>query len=974
MKDATEIASSPLGSGSEEARLFFDRTLAPQLLINPASGRILDANPAACQFYGYSRADLCARFVTDLNTLSAEQVAEAMATAAAEKRTYFLFQHRLASGEIREVEVRSGPIEIGGKALLLSTIHDVSGRRKVDNNLLMHAQAVGASMDGIAILDGLETFAYVNAAHARIYGYSRADDLLGKSWRALYSAGERERVLADVMPAFWAVGHWRGETTGLRRDGTTFPQEISLVAIEGGGFVCEVRDVTARKRSEKLQSALLRIAEATSSGQDVAGFYETIRRIVGELMDAKNIYIALLDEGTRMISYPYFVDEVEAPPSPHAVGRGLTEYVMRTGIPVLATPADLRRMVAAGEVEVVGAPSLDWLGVPLKRGDEVFGVLAVQSYTESTRYTERERDILTFVSSQLASAIDRNRAALALSESETRFRLLAETAPCAILIYQGEKFSYVNEAATAIAGYTREEFLSMSFWDLVHPEMRELVWERGLARQRGEPVPPSYEIKIVRKDGEERWLSFSAGRIDFGGVPAALGAAFDVTEKKRAEEQVRALAYHDALTGLPNRLLFNDRLALAVAQARRKGERLAVLFLDLDGFKAVNDTLGHNLGDLLLRSTAERIQSALRAVDSVARLGGDEFILLLPGIRRVEEAARVAEKVLESIRAPVALEGHELFVTASMGISVYPEDGEDVETLVKAADTAMYRAKEQGRDRYQLYTPSMNARALERMALENSLRKALARSELLVHYQPVLDLASGRIHGVEALLRWKNAERGEVLPASDFIAMAEVTGLIVPIGPFVLAAACRQARAWQRLGYADLRMAVNLSARQLQQPDLVSQVRKAALEADLDPRMLDLEVTENQTAQNGDALRETLLELKALGVRITIDDFGIAASSLRHLRRLPIDALKIDRSFVSDLLISADDAAIARAVIALAHSLQLQVVAEGVETEEQRALLTDLGCDLVQGHLLSHPVSAEECTSILARYRDRVLL
>jgi diguanylate cyclase (GGDEF)-like protein/PAS domain S-box-containing protein len=706
MKDVTESASAVPGFGSDEARLFFVRTQAAQLLIDPASGRIVDANPAACRFYGYSQAELCARYVTDLNTLSAEQVAEALAQAASEKRNTFLFSHRLASGEICEVEVRSGPIESGGKTLLLSTIHEVTGRHRPDDTVYMHAQAVGASMDGIAILDGHEKFAYVNAAHARIYGFSRPEELLGKSWRVLYAPAERERVLADVMPAFWAVGHWRGETSGLRQDGTSFPQEISLVAIEGGGFVCEVRDITARKRSDQLQSALLRIAEATSSVQDMAAFYETIRRIVGELMEAKNIYIALLDEGMKLISYPYFVDEVEAPPAPHPLGRGLTEYVLRTGTPLLATPADHERLLAAGEAEVVGAPSLDWLGVPLKRGEKTFGVLAVQSYTESTRYTARERDILTFVSSQLASAIDRKRAAEALAESETRFRRLAETAPCAIFIYQGERFSYVNEAAIQITGFTREEFLSMSFWDVVHSDMRELVWERGLARQRGEEVPASYELKIVRKDGEERWLSFSAGRIDVGGAPAALGAAFDVTEKKRAEEQVRALAYHDALTGLPNRLLFNDRLALAVAQARRKAERLAVLFLDLDGFKAVNDSLGHDLGDLLLRGTAARIQGSLRAVDSVARLGGDEFILLLPGLRLGEEAARVAEKVLASIRAPLVVEGHELLVTASMGISVYPEDGEDAQTLVKNADTAMYRAKEQGRDRYRLFSPA----------------------------------------------------------------------------------------------------------------------------------------------------------------------------------------------------------------------------------------------------------------------------
>ncbi len=351
--------------------------------------------------------------------------------------------------------------------------------------------------------------------------------------------------------------------------------------------------------------------------------------------------------------------------------------MLRTGVPLLATPADLELLLAAGEVEAVGAPSLDWLGVPLKRGDKTFGVLAVQSYAESTRYTERERDILTFVSSQLASAIDR----------------------------------------------------------------------------------------------------------------------------KRAEEQVRALAYHDALTGLPNRLLFNDRLALAVAQARRKGERLAVLFLDLDGFKAVNDSLGHNLGDLLLRGTADRIQASLRAVDSVARLGGDEFILLLPGIRRVEEAARVAEKVLESIRAPLAVEGHELFVTASMGISVYPEDGEDVETLVKNADTAMYRAKEQGRDRYQLYTPAMNARALERLALENSLRKALARGRA-ARPLPARSSTSRAAGSTGSKLscagRTRSEARSSRPPTSSPWRRSPVSSF--PSVPSCCGAACRQARAWQRLG------------------------------------------------------------------------------------------------------------------------------------------------------------------------------
>jgi diguanylate cyclase (GGDEF)-like protein/PAS domain S-box-containing protein len=817
-------------------------------------------------------------------------------------------------------------------------------------------------MDGMAMLDARERFAYVNPAFAQLYGY-RAEELVGRSFDVLSTAEERARLKADVLPAFWAVGHWRGEALGQRRDGTSFPQEISLVALEGGGFVCEVRDVTARRRAEKLQSVLLRIAEAAASVQDPAPFYEDLRRIVGELMDARNFYVALVDEAGT-VQYPYFVDEREAPPAPHPPARGVTDYVLRTGVPFLATPSALRGL-PPGEVEAGGAPGGGWLGVPLKRADKTFGVLAVRSYGEAGRYTERDRDILTFVSSQLANAIDRNQAALALAASEARFRRLAETAPCAIVIYQGERFSYVNEAALAISGYTREEFLRMSFWDVVHPDMRELVAERGRARQRGEDVPPSYEIKIVRKDGEERWLSFSAGRIDFGGAPAALGAAFDVTEKKRAEEQVRELAYHDTLTGLPNRRLFNDRLSLAVAQARRKGERLAVLFLDLDGFKAVNDSLGHNLGDRLLKATAERIQASIRAVDSVARLGGDEFILLLPGIRGAEEAARVAEKVLAAIRVPLSVEGHELFVTASMGLSLYPQDGADAETLVKNADTAMYGAKAQGRNRRQNFAAEMNAEALERLNLENGLRKALVRDELLVHYQPLLDLGSGRVYGVEALLRWRNPEKGRLLRAADFIALAESTGLIVPIGPFVLRAACRQGRALRERGHPDLRVAVNLSARQLQQGDLLAQVAGAAREAGLDPGALDLEITESP-GEDAEALRATLLELRALGARIIVDDFGIAASSLQKLRRLPIDALKIDRSFVTNLLSDPRDAALARAVIDLAHSLGLEVVAEGVEAEAQRRLLAELGCDRIQGHLLSEPVSAEECARILA--------
>ena len=473
------------------------------------------------------------------------------------------------------------------------------------------------------------------------------------------------------------------------------------------------------------------------------------------------------------------------------------------------------------------------------------------------------------------------------------------------------------------------------------------------------------EMDVVR-DGEKvaTILGYAAPLFDEGGRPrGAIGASLDITERKRAEEQIKSLAYHDALTGLPNRRLFQDRLSVAVAQAHRNGQRLAVLYLDLDRFKPVNDSLGHAAGDRLIQDVAERLRTCLREGDTVARLGGDEFTLLLPGVSQVVDAARVAEKVLDTLRVPFQIEGREIFATASIGISLYPEDGHDVETLVKNADAAMYRAKQQGRDNYQLYTPALNATALERLALESSLRHALAKNELVIHYQPVLDLATGHVQAMEALLRWQHPELG-LLPPAEFISLAEVTGLIIAFGPWVLRTACAQTREWQEAGHAELGVAVNLSARQFQHPDLVAQVRRALEETKLDPAFLELEITES-SAMHGEAAVHTLRELKALGVRIAIDDFGTGYSSLSYLRRFPIDTLKIDRSFIADITRDPDDAAIATAVIALAHTLKLRVVAEGVETEEQVAFLSARRCDRVQGFLFGAPLPAEDSSGRL---------
>jgi diguanylate cyclase (GGDEF)-like protein len=426
-----------------------------------------------------------------------------------------------------------------------------------------------------------------------------------------------------------------------------------------------------------------------------------------------------------------------------------------------------------------------------------------------------------------------------------------------------------------------------------------------------------------------------------------------------AAVEIEHLAYHDALTGLPNRPLFIDRLIIALAHASRGNQKLAVFFLDLDRFKDINDSLGHSIGDALLKSVADRVRRCVREGDTIARFGGDEFTLMIPKIDHFEDAAKIAQKIIETLKIPFQIADRELFVTTSIGVSIFPGDGLDPETLVRNADTAMYRAKEQGRDNYQLYAPAMNARALERLALENTLRKALSNDELVLHYQPQVDARTNAVIGVEALVRWQHPELGLLSPA-HFISVAEVSGLIVPIGEWILKTACRQLKVWQKKIGPDFIVAVNLSARQFQQPDLVEQIRAAIAEAGISPSSLEVEITESNAMQNADNTIHILRELKAAGIRISMDDFGTGYSSLNYLKRFPIDTLKLDRMFVSDITTDKTDAAIVGAVIQMAHILDLKVVAEGVEKEDQLEFLRRQGCDVIQGYLFSRPLPAAD--------------
>ncbi|MEO6423144.1 MAG: EAL domain-containing protein [Candidatus Nitrotoga sp.] len=432
----------------------------------------------------------------------------------------------------------------------------------------------------------------------------------------------------------------------------------------------------------------------------------------------------------------------------------------------------------------------------------------------------------------------------------------------------------------------------------------------------------------------------------------------------KKEEKLNYLAYNDVLTGLPSRTLFHDRLAQALTNAHRHEDKLGVLFIDLDNFKNVNDSLGHHAGDILLKQVAVMFSTCMREGDTVARMGGDEFVVILDSMKSDDEAWMVSQKILKLMAKPLTIEGHELLVTCSIGIALYPKDGEDVKALLQSADGALYLAKNIGRNNAQFCTAAMNAKALERLTLEKDLRQAINRQEFLLHYQPRVDLVSGEITGMEALVRWQHPDQGLLYPTT-FIPVAEESGLIVPIGEWVLRTACEQNKAWQLAGHKPVSIAVNLSARQFKQQDLVDIVTRILKETELDPSYLELELTESMVMHNVEMAIAILTQFSAIGVKLSIDDFGIGYSSLNYLKHFPISFLKIDQSFVRDITTNRDDAIIAKIIISMAHDLGLKVIAEGVETEGQNSFLCLHHCDEIQGYLFSKPIPAEELEILL---------
>ena len=986
--DCTNYIGSQIGQfvqrkqaeeGLRRFRAAMDASADLMLLVDPVSLHYIDVNDAACRALGYTRKELLTMGPLDIFSTPREELIGLYRRMIAGELSAPTVRgdYRRKDGSPLPIEANPRAVRSGQGHVIVSIARDVSERKRAEQLLgLEHsvnrnlaeadtvAGAVKAAIRVICETQGWECGRYFRVDDkAGVLRFSDAWSVPGAGYEAFIEKSRDVTYAPGVglTGLVWQTGQplWstdaskdpRVSQTALARSAGSHGAFIFPVVAEGkvmGALVFS--SLKVREPEDRLLQAVRVIGSQIGQYLRRKQAEEDLRRF-RVAMDNSADMIVLIDRATMR-----FVDVNETSCTLLGYSR---EELLKMG-PHDVLPTSREKLERAYDEFIANPSRTPGMNSHYRRKDgSTFPF-------ESTRHVLRSGDayIIAAISRDISARIA---AEEALRSSEERFRSLTQLSSD-MYWEQDEQFRFTSMSGTGSTRVNLKTFptIGKKRWEQNYINMAADQWAEHIALLEAHKEFRDMELCRLDESGNKIWISISGEPVfdSTGAFKGYRGVGKDITERKHDEEHIHFLASHDALTSLPNRAMFGDVLSLAIQNARRYNRGFAVLFIDLDRFKNINDTLGHDAGDKLLQEMGKRITQIMRTSDVVARLGGDEFVVLVQEVTEAKQVASVARKVLSALVHPITIQGQECRVTASIGICMYPTEAQDELALMKNADIAMYHAKEDGKNTYKFYSEEMNVHTFERLALETSLRRGLERSEFLLHYQAKVDLRSGRITGVEALVRWQHPEMGLVPPA-QFIPLAEETGLIVPIGRWVLQTACAQNVAWQQQGLPPVCMAVNLSARQFADDDLVEDIAAVLKSTGLKPELLELELTESMVIQNTERAGKVLNEIKKMGARLAIDDFGVGYSSLTHLKRFPIDTLKVDRSFIRDLPEDAEDKAITEAIIAMGRSLSLTVVAEGVETQEQQNFLQGLACDEMQGYHFSKPIAADAFAELL---------
>ena len=885
-----------------------------------------------------------------------------------------------------------------GKAITGASVvaRDITERKRAAGSLAQQAAAMKASMDGMAIIDHCGVCIYINDAYAKIFGYADPERLIGASWEMFYFDDELNRLKEQIMPAVWRDGSWRGEAMGLKLSGGTLPLEISISSVDGGGLVQVVRDITERKKLEEtlrnssLKDDLTGLFNRRGLLKQAAPYFDFARRQQEKLL---LLFIDL--DGMKRINDEFGHNEGDNALISTAtiLNRSFrsSDIIARLGgdeFTVLVTDltaskddaiSRLNENLKAYNATVAPGHELAFsIGVASLEPERMacFEDLLVQAdqamyeqkrmkrrrTTERTqnkklRLTEGEEPQSTFAVNSIPFS-------LSAGPTGASHGTFDNAAIGMAVVSTDGSWLQVNEALCKLLGYSEQELRATSFQRLTHPEDLRHVQSYIQRVLEGYIQSHEQEKRYIHEQGHVVWVQWHVSLLKDSetGTKRLFFQVQDISDKKKAEEKLT----QDTLTGLPNRARFYDLLKLRVSRTQ-PNRQCAVLLFDVDRFKLVNDSLGTASADQLLIQIAQRVKTCMRQGDVLARVGGDEFAILLDDVSGEEEASSVAVRIQQSLAISFNLLGQEVYTTLSIGIALASDNGDQASDILRDAETAMHTAKARGKARYEIFGRDMHGELMSRLKMETDLRHACERNELFVDYQPIVSLQNRTLIGFEALVRWRHPEFG-LVPPKDFIPVAEETGQILTIGQTVLESACRQAREWLTSYPASppLFVSVNLSVKQFNQPGLVENIANLLQEFKLPPRCLKLEITESVFSDNIEAAVGLLTQLRELGVQLSIDDFGTGYSSLSYLQRFPIDTLKIDRSFVTQMMENEENLAIVRTIVALAQNLGMDVVAEGVETEEQLKLLRKLECQNGQGYLFSTPLGGRQLDQFIA--------